>query len=246
MKINFERKALDNCYVNICDIAGATFGFTEFDFSDQMLMKMFDIRPGDQLELKQTHSDIIRFSHRMKAGGEFEEGDGIILTESSRMAIIKTADCTPLFFWPRKFPSPPVAGVIHIGWRGLHAGIEEKLFEKFDSLKIDPVSFYYYLGPAIESKCYEVGSELYRDFRKKSYRDDIFSAVYKKNDIHQLSDKYLLDVRKGIYRSLQAMGIPSENIGISSLCTYCEADRLPSYRREKGTGKRILNFLITK
>ena len=41
-------------------------------------------------------------------------------------------------------------------------------------------------------------------------------------------------------------GIPDQRIQESTLCTFCEKDRFPSYRRCPTPGKRIYNFLLLK
>jgi len=161
------------------------------------------------------------------------------------MAVIETADCTPLFFWYHDSTNYSIGGVVHIGWRGLLKGIEKKLLEllaaKFVNIDIRQLNVF--LGPAIEKNCYEVGPDLYEMFSPKTYRDDIFSPLDIKRDREY---KYLLDVKKGIRLSLRESGIPDQRIWESTLCTFCEKDRFPSYRRCPIPGKRIYNFLLLK
>jgi YfiH family protein len=161
------------------------------------------------------------------------------------MAIIKTADCTPLFFWYHDDADCTIGGVVHVGWRGLLKGIEKKLLEllavKFGTVDIRRLNIF--LGPSIEKNCYPVGPDLYEMFSAKSYRDNIFSPFYSKKD---RVIKYLLDVKKGIRLSLKESGIPDQRIQASTLCTFCEKDRFPSYRRCPTPGKRIYNFLLLK
>jgi YfiH family protein len=155
------------------------------------------------------------------------------------MAVIKTADCTPLFFRDSHYS---IGGIIHIGWQGLLKGIEKKMVVLLKEGKSIPLeNLHFYLGPAIEKGCYEVGEDLYEQFSKKSYREDIF--FYKS---HQQKRKYWMDVKKGISLSLQELGIPGSRIMDFRLCTFCEVERLPSYRRNKGTPNRIYNFLLLK
>jgi YfiH family protein len=217
------------------------------------------------VELKQVHADTLRFSSQITPGisdTPGTEGDGIILDQKQTVAIIKTADCTPLFFWDK---GGAVGGVVHIGWKGLLKGIERKLLEvlreKFPVVDLGRLNFY--LGPSIERKCYEVGPDLYEAFSIKTYRDKIFYPFSpgtaeetnssggnhlprKAGATEPGSRKYRMDVKKGIRLSLKEGGIKSHQIRESGLCTFCEVDRLPSYRRSPEIDGRIYNFLVLK
>jgi YfiH family protein len=235
-----QRKKFNGNFINVYETPRIILGFTEIHFSFTDLSRLF--APYKLIELKQVHSDIIHLSSQIEPGSE---GDGIILDQKETMAVIETADCTPLFFWYHDSTNYAIGGVVHIGWRGLLKGIEKKLLEllaaKFVNIDIRQLNVF--LGPAIEKNCYEVGPDLYEMFSPKTYRDDIFSPLDIKRDREY---KYLLDVKKGIRLSLRESGIPDQRIWESTLCTFCEKDRFPSYRRCPIPGKRIYNFLLLK
>lgn len=245
MNIAFEikRRTFNKSVINVYENQRMILGFTEIGFPGEDLAAMFHLNPAGIIELKQVHSDTIWFSSQVKPGAEREKisGDGIILDQRERMAVIKTADCTPLFFWNNRYF---LAGVIHIGWRGLLKGIEKKwlklLAEK--SPQLDLQHLYVYLGPSIEAQCYDVGPDLWEKFSHKTYRDDIF---YKSNRTHK-KPGLVMDVKKGILLSLVESGIPADHIFASPLCTFCETGRFPSHRRHPGSGERIYNFIILK
>jgi YfiH family protein len=242
MKISFKRNVLDGHFVNVHETPGMILGFTEHGFSLQALSRAIDINADRMLRLKQVHSDTVRFSSHLKVCEE-TEGDGIILDEKGLMAIVRTADCTPLFFW---HPDYTVAGVLHIGWRGLWKGIEKKLAavlkEKMPADQFQRMNFY--LGPSIEASCYEVGPDLWEKFADKPFRGDIFYKSPGKSD--NKNERMVMDVKKGIRLSLMETGVPDGQIYSSPLCTYCETSRFPSYRRSPGSGQRIYNFLLLK
>jgi YfiH family protein len=234
--VELIRKCVNGHFLNYYENDWIVFGFTEIGFKLNDLSTYFSTQAQQLLELKQVHSNIIRFASQMESG---MEGDGIILDEPATMAVIKTADCIPLFFRDSHYS---IGGVIHIGWQGLLKGIEKKLVVLLEKEKSIPLeNLYFYLGPGIEKDCYEVGTELYEKFSSKSYRENIFfyKSFLKKT-------KYLMDVKKSICLSLGESGISPHRITDSAFCTFCEAQRFPSYRREKGTGSRIYNFLLLK
>lgn len=242
MTKEFIRKNVNGGFVNYYENEGMIMGFTETGFVLNDLAAFF---PCSRLvELKQIHSDLIFSADEIKQnrdGTPETEGDGIILEKPGEMGIIKTADCTPLFFWTADYT---MGGVIHIGWQGLLKGIEKKLTAKMQEKRIPPENIFFHLGPAIEQKCYEVGTDLYHVFSAKPYRDAVFFP--KQGSEKENQTKYLMDVKKGIYLSLEESGVPARNLSDSPLCTFCETGRFPSYRRDKASGRRIYNFLMLK
>lgn len=201
-----------------------SFGYTTKDFSDKDLKLYFPSLP--LLFLKQVHANRIVSDAEWRAGSA---GDGLLLERHDTVAVIQTADCLPLFFFD---DSRRCGGILHVGWRGLQQGIEEKLVARMDK-KLGEFSFY--LGPAIEGSCYEVGEELLDLFAKKTYFDRIFSPAG--------PGKYHLDIPSGLTLSLASAGVAAERIGNCDLCTYCRESMFPSFRRDGASGRRIFNFL---
>ncbi|MCP5053264.1 MAG: polyphenol oxidase family protein [bacterium] len=241
MNISFERVGCNGHFVNVHETASFIMGFTETGFLLEDLPRLFSLAPGAVKELKQTHSNRIHFSSGIAGAAEGEplpEGDGIILDERMKLGVIKTADCTPLFFWD---DAGTIGGVLHIGWRGLLKGIEKKALELLTHTRtgVDFGQLKFLLGPAIEQTCYEVGPDLYEMFVNKGYRDDVFLRPGGERE------KYLMDVKRGVRVSLNGMGIPDARISDTMLCTFCEGHRFPSYRRMR-SGGRIYSFLVLK
>jgi YfiH family protein len=230
---DFTRSAIDGKYLNHYENSHLCLGFTEKNVTLKDLASRFSV--SKIVELKQIHSRIIRFSKDIRPT---TEGDGIILTEPKTMAVIKTADCIPLFFWEDDYTT---AGIIHIGWQGLLKGIEKALMVIIDILAIPRETLSFFLGPSIEKKCYEVGRDLFERFSAKSYRDLIFYPLEIQNNT-----KYLMDLRKGLVLALQELGIKKSKIKSLNLCNFCQKERFPSYRREKGISDRIYNFIFLK
>ena len=207
-----------------------TLGYTACGFDKSLFPSIFP--DTKTLELKQVHSDIILQASQIN--GEMA-GDGIILDKADTVAIIRTADCTPLFFFSDE-ANPPVAGILHIGWRGLQAGIEKRLLDQIDC---ERSSLQFILGHSIEGACYEVGEDLVKQFSKKQYIKKDPDLVF-----HRSGDRITMDVKQGIILSLTEEGILKEQIENVPICTRCHPD-LPSYRQDK-TSERIYNFMVLK
>jgi polyphenol oxidase len=210
--------------VHVHKNARLIFGFSESGFSAAALQRFFKPRP--LMFLKQVHASTIVSASEWHA---VSEGDGLLLDGPGPVAVIQTADCLPLFYYADDFSA---GGVIHVGWRGLHQGIEIKLLEMLPG---DRDKYSFYLGPSIEKKCYPVGDELFRLFRDKPYGSTIF---------HPCPDgKFLMDIKAGLVGSLINAGVSAGRIEDCGLCTFCSEGRFPSFRRDGATGKRIFNFL---
>ena len=225
--IELSERIFEGHGLNVFENERLLFGYTEIGFTATALQRFLAGKP--LLFLKQVHSDIILNQADWLPTAA---GDGLILQRPGAAAVIQTADCLPLFFFNDEQSR---GGVIHVGWRGLHQGIEAKLISLLGN---DATKYDFYLGPAIERKCYEVGEELTVLFRGKTYAERIFSALG--------GGKYSMDLKYGLILSLGAAGILPERIRDSGICTYCSNGRFPSYRRDGKTGRRIFNFIMLK
>lgn len=228
MGIELERIEFRGNFLNVFRNKRMALGFTEIGFTGRDLAEYFPGTTG--IELKQVHSNRILCSGRIRPE---TEGDGIILEERKKMAIIKTADCVPLFFWHRDFTE---GGILHVGWKGLEQKIELALIKDLKNRRRNPKDFRFFLGPAIESECYPVGREVFLKFYRHFYRDQVF--------FHRADGQYSLDIKAALRLSLVHSGTTSDHIMDSKICTFCQQNRFPSYRRERGIKDRIFNFLV--
>lgn len=142
----------------------------------------------------------------VNTGDENLEGfDGLITANRSLSLGIKTADCAPICF-----SDGTTIGIAHIGWRGLCAGLVEKMLERFNA---DQLSMY--VGPFLHS------FEIQRD----SCYDQI-TAKFGEQFITEGSGKIIFNF-KGAIDSLVPPGAVYDERDTA-------ADRsLPSYRRDK-------------
>lgn len=69
--------------------------------------------------------------------------------------VILTADCVPLLMCNS---TGKKIGAIHVGWRGLVAGIVNNAISWFDS---SPEEIIIWIGPHIRDENYEVGQDVY-------------------------------------------------------------------------------------
>ena len=179
---------------------------------------------------KQIHEDRIEIiEQRPYKPLELEGTDGMITNLRGVMLTTVHADCLPVYFFDQ-FKN--VIGLVHAGWRGTNMGIGAKCTElMMKEYRSDPEDIMVFIGPGISKCCFEVGAEVYEEF--KSNWDFIDEFAEKKGD------KYYLDLKGINRRQLEDMGIPAANIETSTHCTCCEPEMFCSYRREGGTYKRM-------
>jgi copper oxidase (laccase) domain-containing protein len=108
--------------------------------------------------------------------------------------------------------------VLHVGWRGLLAGIADAGAE---ALRGRPVAAA--IGPGIGPCCYSVGEEVAAPFRRQ-FGDDVVTDGR-------------LDLAEATEWALRRAGV--ETVERTRHCTACEAGLFFSHRRDHGrTGRQ--------
>jgi polyphenol oxidase len=174
--------------------------------------------PGELASLTQIHSDFVLFADHAGVCGE---GDALVTNRPGLALSIRTADCYPIFLADARNRA---IAAIHAGWRGTAAHIVAKTLERMTSeFGTTPSDVYAAIGPGIGVCCYEVGEEVARQF---GY--DVRTH---------------LDLVSENRKQLETAGVPSQNIEALGVCTFCDAERFFSYRREKEKAGRMTSFI---
>lgn len=136
---------------------------------------------------------------------------------------IMTADCLPVLFCDRAGTRVAAA---HAGWRGLAAGVLESTVA---ALVCPADQVLAWLGPAIGPQVFEVGAEV-REAFVSQHVGAAAAFVPSVNPGRYMADLYhLARIR------LAAAGVTAVYGG--GLCTFSDATRFYSYRREPRTGR---------
>jgi YfiH family protein len=139
-----------------------------------------------------------------------------------RVGVVLVADCMPLFLCDERGRR---VGVAHAGWRGMSAGVIENTVR---ALGADPAKLMAWMGPAIGPEAFEVGPEVREAFVAIDPRAAEAFVRHKPG-------KYLADLYALARARLQRAGVARVFGG--GFCTYREADRFFSYRREQKSGR---------
>lgn len=181
--------------------------------------------PADPLWLTQVHgTDVVTDP----TAGQPQEADAMITARPGVVCAVLTADCLPVLFAARDGSEIAAA---HAGWRGLCAGVLEKTLVALSTPVTDMLVW---LGPAISQPAFEVGEEVRAAFlRHDAAAADCF--------VENQRGRWQADLVGLAHRRLTSVGV--RQIFGGDFCTYAEADRFFSYRREAGCG-RMASFIF--
>jgi len=171
----------------------------------------------------------------VRAGSsDFDHGppdaDAIIANRPGDICVVQTADCLPILLC--SFDGTEIAAV-HGGWRGLADGIVEATVAAMSKLPSELMAWF---GPAISQAAFEVGDEVRERFGL-SGASDTGPFVANERGRWQADLYYLARAR------LRKIGVAAIHGG--GLCTFSDAERFFSYRRDGKTG-RLFSFIYLK
>ena len=183
------------------------------------LRSMLPAEPG---WLKQVHGahvvDAASVESRSEADAAFARSPGTVCA-------IQVADCLPVLFAER---GGSIVAAAHAGWRGLAAGVIDNTVAAMARVGARANEIIAYIGPGIGPTAFEVGDEVREAYVR---RDAGAAAAFTAHG----ADKWLADLPLLARRALERCGVSAVSGG--NLCTYSDAQRFYSYRRDITTGR---------
>ncbi|MBT3848672.1 MAG: peptidoglycan editing factor PgeF, partial [Candidatus Marinimicrobia bacterium] len=173
---------------------------------------------------KQTHSTNILFP--MEAG-RILDTDGVFSSDPNLVCSIQVADCIPVYFVHQL---DSVFGLVHAGWRGLVNGILLQSAKQIEENGKSLSNFDILIGPSIQKCCFEVSDDVINKFDPNFIEE-------------KGAGKYRIDLQKLALHQLVQNGFKSEKITTLTECTYCEAEKYHSYRRNGKKAGRMIGLL---
>jgi YfiH family protein len=212
--------------------------------------------------LRQIHSDVAcGVSSATVAVEEAPKGDALFTQEPGVVLVVQTADCVPILLADVKRRA---IAAIHSGWRGTVQRIAQKTIGRMQmEFGTRPGDIVAAIGPAIGPCCYEVGTDVTKEFDAKfanarEWFDGPYDALASgENDPNWLpwltmrppghpppAPTVHLDLIAANRTILQEAGVPAKNISVAGFCTASRTDLFFSYRREKTTGRMFAAIAI--
>jgi polyphenol oxidase len=176
--------------------------------------------PAEPSWLQQVHGARV-LDLDAAAPGADAPADAALTRRTGRVCAVQVADCMPVLFAARDAGAVAAA---HAGWRGLAAGVLEATVS---ALGVPPAGLMAWLGPAIGQEHFEVGGEVRAAFAQQPGAEAGF--------VRNARGRWQCDLRLLVTGRLKALGVQALFGG--DLCTYADAARFFSYRREQRTGR---------
>jgi len=214
-----------------------------FNENKRMLCNKLDIDPSRLIipyqnhgtEVREISQEFFQLSPDKKAA--YLNGVDAIFTQLPHVCIsITTADCVPLLFFD---PTKQVIAAAHAGWRGTCAHIAGKAIAALTkTYSCRPADICVVIGPSISAKVYEVGQEVIDNFENAGFNLD--QIVIRRNE------SIFLDLWEANRQSLLSLGILSEHIEVSGICTFTQHQHFFSARLLGIKSGRILSGIMLK
>lgn len=233
-------------------------GFTDWDLKERVIenrgkfLRALGAEEMPTFTPRQIHSDIVS---RIDAAVRVAPyADALVTQERGILIAVQTADCIPILLADTKNRA---VAAIHSGWRGTLGRIALKTLGRMRmDFGTDPGDVIAAIGPGIGRCCYEVGSDLAREFdsqfpQAREWFDGPFEALAAgENDAEWLPwltmrppghpaapARLQLDLLAANRSILTEAGVPATGIISTDFCTACRSDLFFSYRRESSTGR---------
>lgn len=191
------------------------------------------------VSVRQVHGNRVAVLEDSGTAGDpwLLERDAIVTRIPGYALAVFTADCLPILLFD---PIHKAIGVVHAGWRGTAAGVARRALEKMvANFGSHPGEIEAALGPGIGPCCLEVDTPVQEAFQKNTLSWTEIAAP-------KGAGKWSLDLYGANTMILASLGIEREKIHLLDLCTCCRSDLFSSYRGERGTRGRQVNYIGLK
>lgn len=182
--------------------------------------------------LRQVHGNTV-VTLAAEPWAQAPSADASVTTVPGVASVVFAADCLPVLFCA---PQGRAVGAAHAGWRGLAAGVLEASVERLCELAAcQPGDLTAWLGPCIGPQHFEVGDDVLRAFGHDAASAP--PALFRPQASERSADgrpRWRADLVALARQRLQACGLHQLSGG--SWCTYSEASRFFSFRRDGRSG----------
>jgi len=187
--------------------------------------------PTEPAWIEQVHgTGVLDLDRSPQAPAPGAAADAVIARRAGRVCAVQVADCLPVLFAACE---GSVVGAAHAGWRGLAAGVLEATVA---ALGVEPGRLLAWLGPAIGREHFEVGDEVRTAFVGRDSRAALAFAGNRRG-------RWQCDLVALARQRLAALGVTAVFGG--TWCTYADAARFFSYRRDGRCGRMAALVWLT-
>jgi YfiH family protein len=194
----------------------------------ELALQAMGLSLENTFDVWQIHGDQVVCTETPRRKNEdIRKGDAILTDKSGIVLFMRFADCVPILLYD---PFRRVAGMIHMGWKGIINGIIPATINVMrNKYRTNPSDIVAAIGPSICVNHYEVGDEIVDQIKGifPRYIQEVISSNFEKPH---------LDLMKSAFFLLEKSGVTK--IENSNLCTACDLENWYSHRAEGGiTGR---------
>ena len=212
---------------------------TELIESYKKIAKALDFNYENIVKPHQTHTNRVKIVNNTDE--EFDEVDGLITNRKDIFLCTTSADCTSLLMYD---DNKKVIADVHSGWKGTLYKIGKKAVEKMiKEFGCSPKDIICCIGPCIKKCHFEVDKDVMELFEKEFEYTGRINEIIKEGRMLDDKQKYNIDTTLINKIILQELGLRTDNIIDSNICTVCHADLFHSYRADKVNSGRNGAFI---
>ncbi len=221
--INYSIQSRDEIRSKVTDAMGISYEFKKI------------ITP------RQTHTNNVVVINEDNLDSELQDIDGCVTNIKGVALTIATADCQSIMIYDKE---KEVIANIHSGWKGtLNKILRNGINVMIDKYESNPKDLVICIGPSILKCCFEVDKDVVDMFLKEFTNiEDTISL----GDIKNGKQKYYIDTIEINRRELIGLGVDSNNIICSNICTMCSSDIYHSYRVHGMDSGRNVSLICMK
>ena len=184
-------------------------------------------------EVEQVHGGVaVLVAAGMPATAPRARADALVTAEPGELLIVRTADCLPVLIVGELFDEPVAVGALHVGWRGLVAGVLDRSLDLLE--RVAPTArLRAAFGPAIGPCCFEIGPEVAEPFAGVAGLGVIRRS--------EEGDRSRADLPGAARRLLEMREVLVQ--AESPPCTRCRPELFHSHRAEGAKAGRMASFI---
>lgn len=211
-------------------------GESVFSHNRQELAELLGIDTRNLVFPRQTHTATVCCVDEVPEK-EIAETDALVSNTPGLCLCVQTADCVPILLFD---PGKNVVAAVHAGWRGTVAKIVQKtvhrMITEFGSKALDIRAA---IGPSIGPEVYEVGPEVVEKVR---------NSIPQAESTLQLNSlgRFHFNLWEANRLLLLESGLADQHIEVLTECSFSDAEKYYSARREGADTGRMVSGIMLK
>lgn len=161
--------------------------------------------------------------------------DAIVASAPAVGCGVRTADCVPILLAD---PESGRVAAVHAGWRGLVREVIASAIEQMVTLGSRRAALLAAFGPHIGPSAFEVGEDVAIELSRTSSAEGVVQRA--------ANGKPHVELARIVHAQLCAAGLARDSIEQVPGCTYRDASRYFSFRRDGQRSGRMLSVIVPR